>query len=121
MCPSMDKKHLFVGGLVAAGFDSSGSYLLVVSHSGRGLFAVDGWTRVARDPNVVYPEHGRIAGIGPLEGHAIQVVARDEHHSIVKLQSPDGSIDLLLESDGVTVESHNKPLQPITRENARSG
>ena len=30
-------RHLFVGGLVAMGFDSAGKYLLTISHSGRGV------------------------------------------------------------------------------------
>jgi len=29
-------KHLFVGGMVAAGFDKTGGYLLTISHSGWG-------------------------------------------------------------------------------------
>jgi hypothetical protein len=41
-------KHLFIGGLVAADFDSTGAYLLTVSHSGRGVFSTDSWERVAR-------------------------------------------------------------------------
>jgi hypothetical protein len=122
MCQSMGKKHLLVGGVVAVGFDVSGRSLLVVSHSGRGLFAVDGWTRVARDLQVLYPNHGRIAGIGPLEGQEIEVIVRDENRSAVELHSPNGQFRVLLESDGVTVHcTHNKPLQPIGRENAPSG
>jgi hypothetical protein len=117
----MHKKHLLIGGLIAAGFDPSGAFLLVVSHAGRGVYAVDGWKRVARDSEVVYPLDGRIAGIGPLDGHELEVVERNEHRPVAELQSPGGWFRLLLESDGVTVETHNKPLQPIARENARSG
>jgi hypothetical protein len=54
-------KHLFVGGLVAMGFDATGQFLLTVSHSGRGVFAVGTWERVARDTELAYPD----AGSGP--------------------------------------------------------
>jgi len=33
------KIHIAIGGLVAAGFDATGQYLLVVSHAGRGVFS----------------------------------------------------------------------------------
>ena len=32
------KTYLHIGGLVAAGFDPSGAYLLTITHSGRGVF-----------------------------------------------------------------------------------
>jgi len=34
-------KYLFVGGLVAMGFDPSGKFLLTITHSGRGVFATE--------------------------------------------------------------------------------
>jgi len=49
-------KHIFIGGLVAAGFDPEGKYLLVVSHSGRGVFDTHSWECVARDTELSYPE-----------------------------------------------------------------
>ena len=69
-------KHLFIGGLVAAGFDTAGKYLLTVSHSGRGVFSTATWERVARDASVIYPDAGTIAGIGPLDGISVPVQAR---------------------------------------------
>ncbi|MEX0726212.1 MAG: hypothetical protein WD065_08085 [Planctomycetaceae bacterium] len=68
-------KHLFIGGLVAAGFDASGAYLLTVSHSGRGVFETTTWERVARDIHLAYPENGRAIGIGPIDGVSIPVSA----------------------------------------------
>jgi len=58
---------LLIGGLVAVGFDPTGEYLLVISHSGRGVFSIKTWTRVARDVELSYPESGIGVGIGPIE------------------------------------------------------
>jgi hypothetical protein len=96
-------KHLFVGGLVAMGFDATGKYLLTVSHSGRGVFSTDTWERVARDATVAYPADGRSVGIGPIDGQLIGVVERDESRERIEIQSPDGRHRLVGESDGVTV------------------
>jgi len=94
---------VLVGGLVAMGFDSTGRYLLVVSHSGRGVFEVSDWRRVARDAAVVYPHEGRIEGIGPLAGISVPVFQRDQIVETIRIRSPDGRLDLLGESDGITV------------------
>ena len=48
------KTYLHVGGLVAAGFDPSGAYLLTITHSGRGVFATQTWSRVARNTELAY-------------------------------------------------------------------
>ncbi len=64
-------KRLFVGGLVAKGFDATGKYLLTVSHSGRGIFSTDTWERVARDPSLAYPIEGKAIGIGPIDSQVI--------------------------------------------------
>ena len=48
-------KYLLVGGLVAMGFDRSGQFLFTVTHSGRGVFSVGDWQRVARDHALAYP------------------------------------------------------------------
>lgn len=65
--------HLHIGGLVAVGVDSTGRYLLTVSHSGRGVFDTRTWQRVARDPALAYPVDGQVMGIGPLAGQEIVV------------------------------------------------
>lgn len=98
-------EHLLVGGLLAMGFDATGKYLLTVSHSGRGVFSTETWERVARDQEVVYPAGGKVMGIGPISGQAISVVERDETRERIDIPSPDGSHQLIGESDGVTITS----------------
>ena len=96
------KQHLFVGGLVAAGFDPAGRFLLTVSHAGRGIFSIGNWVRVARDSSRVYPENGQIMGIGPLEGMLIPVV---EHYDEPPFcfESPDGTYAFEYEDGTITV------------------
>ena len=96
-------KHLFVGGLVAMGFDATGKYLLTVSHSGRGVFSTDTWERVARDSVLAYPTDGKAIGIGPIEGQIIAIEERDEQRDQIEIQSPDGKYHLIGQSDGITV------------------
>jgi hypothetical protein len=84
-------RHLWVGGLVAMGFDTTGKYLVVVSHSGRGVFSTDTWQRVARDYTVEYPSDEKAVGIGPIEGQLIPVQKRDERRDRLELLSPDGN------------------------------
>ena len=95
--------HLFVGGLVAMGFDATGKYLLTVSHSGRGVFSADTWKRVARDSALVYPTDGKALGIGPIDGQVIGVIERDESRDRIELRSTDGKHHLIGESDGITI------------------
>jgi hypothetical protein len=83
-------KQLFIGGLVAAGFDSSGAYLLTVSHSGRGVFSTESWERVARDSVLAYPQAGLATGIGPLDGVAVPVNEIDYMTGQLRFSSPDG-------------------------------
>jgi hypothetical protein len=98
-----NSRHLFIGGLVAMGFDATGKFLLTVSHTGRGVFSTDTWERIARDLRLVYPENGKALGIGPLEGQRIDVVGRDEKRDAIEMQSPDGKHHLVGESDGITI------------------
>src|SRR6185436_7100543 len=83
--------NLNIGGMVAGGFDDTGRYLLIVSHSGRGVFDLDTWLRVARDSVPVYPEEGVVGGIGPLEGVAVKVHGIDYKTGILEFTSPDRS------------------------------
>lgn len=94
--------YLHVGGLVAAGFDVSGRFLLTVSSAGRGVFAVDTWTRVARDPADHYPEDGRAIGIGPIEGQVIEVAEIDDE-SRLDILCPDGRSRLTYRSGTITI------------------
>jgi hypothetical protein len=86
--------HLFIGGLVAAGFDPSGKFLLTISHAGRGVFATDGWGRVARDPSPAYPDGGHAVGIGPIEGVSIPVTEINYETGELRLVSPYGAFCL---------------------------
>jgi hypothetical protein len=94
---------LHVGGLVAAGFDASGAYLLTVSHSGRGVFATDTWKRVARDSGPAYPTNGCAVGIGPIEGIAVGVKEKNYETGDLHLVSSDGSIVLDYDSGIITI------------------
>ena len=85
------------------GFDSSGEFLLTVTHSGRGVFAVGSWERVARDATLAYPDCGRAVGIGPIAGQIIEVQERDEHRNRITMLSPDRTLLLIGESDGITI------------------
>lgn len=102
-------KYLHIGGLVAVGFDSTGEYMIAVSHSGRGVFSTSTWDRVARDRELAYLI-GRIAvGIGPVEGQSIAVNELDSDHPI-RLTSPDGSYNLECTSSEIAISesaTHN--------------
>jgi hypothetical protein len=85
------------------GFDSTGKFLLAVSHSGRGVYSTDTWDRVARDTRLAYPVDGKAIGIGPIEGEVISVEEKDETRDRMEMDSADGRFHLLGESDGITV------------------
>src|SRR5690606_25335720 len=86
--------YLHVGGLVAAGFDRTGKYLLTISHAGRGVFSVETWKREARDSALAYPDHGVGLGIGPIDGEQVPVTELDDETEKLHLVSPDGRIHL---------------------------
>jgi len=96
-------KHLFVGGLVAMGFDETGRYLLTITHSGRGVFSTDTWMRVSRDNSLAYPADGRAVGIGPIDGQKISVEERNEQKERIELQSPNSKFRLIGESDTIAI------------------
>jgi hypothetical protein len=98
------KKYLHIGGLIAVGFDPNGSYLLTVTHSGRGVFSTTTWERIARDYSVVYPDGDSSIGIGPLAEQTILVTEMNYQTGAMHLKSPDGAITLHCESGGITVE-----------------
>lgn len=96
------KKYLPAGGLVAAGFDPTGLFLLTITHSGRGVFCTRTWERVARDGRLAYPEGTVGTGIGPIDGLRLPVVLLDSDHECV-LKSHDGRIRLRCESSGIEI------------------
>ena len=81
---------LHVGGVVAIGLDPSGSYALVVSHSGRGVFDTHSWQRVARDPEPAYPDDGEADGIGPLAGQRLKVSEINHDDGTLYVLDPNG-------------------------------
>ncbi len=91
------------------GFDPTGLYLLTVSHSGRGLFAVGTWERVARDAGIAYPRDGKAVGIGPIQGQLVEVLERDEQGEQIAMISPDGRFHLLGSSEGITITEPDGP------------
>src|SRR5688572_14968105 len=107
-------KHLFIGGMVAGGFDPSGKYLLAVSHSGRGLFASDTWKRIARDAELAYPESGIAIGIGPLAGVLVKVREIDYTTGVLEFPSPDGALALRYSEGILTVSSRIDSARPKT-------
>ena len=94
---------LHIGGLVAAGFDPTGAYLLAISHSGRGVFSTKTWNRVARDVELSYPVSGIGVGIGPIKDQQIAISEMPFEIGRFNLVSADGRITLLCESDGISV------------------
>lgn len=96
-------KHLFIGGLFAAGFDSTGEYLLTISHAGRGVFCTATWERVARDSTLAYPTDGLAVGIGPIEGRSVPITEIDYDTGVLRFSSPDGSSNFEYESGTLTV------------------
>ena len=97
------KKNLFVGGLVAAGFDNTGRYMLTVSHGGRGVFLVGKWQCIARDSQLAYPEDGHAAGIGPMEGMVVPITELNYDTGQLHFASPDGKYSLEYEAGTITV------------------
>ena len=106
----MLKTYLHIGGLVAAGFDPTGAYLLTVSHSGSGVYSTATWQRIARSSELTYPEHGVCKGIGPLDGQAIRVTEMNFDTEEMRLASPDGRIVLECESSGIAVTDTRDPI-----------
>jgi hypothetical protein len=85
---------LHVGGLVAAGFDETGRYLLTISHSGRGVFDTSTWQQVTRDVRDAYPDNGVGIGIGPIDGEKIAVTEKDYSTEKLELLNPHGDLRL---------------------------
>ena len=73
--PWTNKYTFHIGGVTDVGFDESGEYLQVSSHSGRGLFSLQTGEKISRDGDSTYNWHHKtsVDGIGPLQGSCIQV------------------------------------------------
>lgn len=96
-------KHLHVGGVIAMGFDPSGGYLLVVSHSGRGVFSTKTWERVARDRNPAFPGDDFDIGIGPIAGRSVEMTEIDYHTGELRVIAPDGVMKAEYDCGTITV------------------
>jgi hypothetical protein len=99
----MTRTCIPIGGLVAAGFDSSAAYLLAITHSGRGVFSTTTWGRVARNTELAYPQNGRGVGIGPIEGEIIPVAEMNYDTGTMNITSVDGRLVLECESSHIVV------------------
>jgi hypothetical protein len=98
-------RYLHIGGVVAIGFDPTSEYLLVISHSGLGVFSTSTWDRVARSTELAYPTNGYGTGIGPIAGQMIRVNEMDYEAGFMRVVSPDGRFVLECESSGIAVTS----------------
>jgi hypothetical protein len=98
------ERHLHIGGVVAVGLDATGEYMLVITHSGRGVFSTRTWERVARNSVLAYPTNGMGVGIGPIEGEAIPVEEIDYAIGEMCLLGPDNRFILECESSGIVVK-----------------
>ncbi len=96
-------RYLHVGGLVAVGFGVSGSYMLTITHSGRGVFSTRTWQRVARSAELAYPEAGIGIGIGPIDSQSIPVAEMDFDIGTMRVDGPGGRFILECESSGIAV------------------
>lgn len=94
------RRYLNIGGLVAVGFDTSGEYMLTISHSGRGVFSTKTWNKIDRYSEAAYPENGIAVGIGPIGGELIFVKEVDTETGRLKMVTPDGRFSLEYE-DGM--------------------
>jgi len=107
-------KKLIVGGATSVGIDPSSRYLLVVSHSGRGLFKLSDGTRVARDSGVFGPWYfgAECEGFGPLNGVKIPIFGFGHKTPLVILHELDRSqIEYVLEElRGVVISPDRKYL-----------
>ncbi len=113
----MTEHHIHIGGLTALGFDASEHYLLVISHSGRGVFASPTWARVARDPDNLDWNEAHFAanlapGIGPLSDQLIEVHHFDFDEGHMSIWSKSNRFELDCESSGITIYQHEQQSAP---------
>ena len=83
-------RYLHIGGLVAVGFDAGGSYLLAITHSGRGVFSTRTWERLARCTEPAYPVSGVGIGIDPIDGQPIPVAEMNYDTAELRAFDPAG-------------------------------
>jgi hypothetical protein len=91
-------RYLHIGGVVAVGFDATGAFLLVITHSGRGVFSTATWERVARDTDLAHPVGGVGVGIGPIAGQSVPVTVMNYQTDEMRVAGPGGRFVLECES-----------------------
>src|SRR5579862_3620152 len=96
------RRTLHIGGLVAMGFSKDARYLLTISHSGRGVFDMRTWERVAREAELAYPENDIGIGIGPIDQEPIP--AKEIDYDSEKLETVDAAGRFRFLYDGGIVE-----------------
>lgn len=96
-------QYLNIGGLVAIGFDPTGEYMLTISHSGRGVYRVGTWERLARDIELAYPEGGVGVGIGRIAGQQIPVAEINYDTGVLELPTPDHNFSIHYTEGTVTI------------------
>jgi len=99
--------YLHIGGVIALGFSSNGSHLLVVSHDGIGVFEINSWKKIARDRSASYPDNGKVQGIGPLAGQTVEVTEIDYDTGLMAVVSPDDKYLFYYETGTVTITEHS--------------
>ena len=99
-------RFLHIGGLIAIGFDPTGQYMLTLSHSGRGVFHLGDWERVARDLELAYPESGHAIGIGPIAGVRIPITEMDYDTGCISATTPDKKHHIEYSQGTVTIETN---------------
>lgn len=95
--------YLNIGGLVAIGFDSTGNYMLTISHSGRGVYRIGTWERLARDIELAYPEAGFGVGIGPIADLKMPVTEINYDTGVLELPTPDNKFYIHYSEGTVTI------------------
>src|SRR5256885_4598144 len=107
-------KSLIVGGTTSVGIDPSSRYLLIVSHSGRGLFELCDGKRIARDTEVFGPWYygAECDGFGPLSGTKIPIFGFGHETPLFILNELERSqIEFVLEElRGVVISPDRKYL-----------
>lgn len=98
--------YLNIGGVVAIGFH--GNYMLVISHSGSGLYEIGSWDKVARDRCLNYPIDGSVTGFGPIDKRRVSVQELNYSTEELATATPDGQY-LLHYSEGIiTIRKSNQ-------------
>lgn len=100
-------QYLHVGGVIAMGFDSTGNFLLVVSHSGCGVYAVNTWEKVGRNFDSVSLEHGVVAAIPPIEDDLVPVKQINFETGELFLSSPNNDFSLCYREGTIEIRSES--------------